>query len=250
MKDKITSAFGEVRAEQELKTQTKIFLSEYYRKKESKKPFAYSKYALAAAAVAVVLISCVSLFSYSVPVSAISLDSEASSVEIKINSFNRVVDVACFGESSVTDLDLKNKSYEEAVSAILEINKSNSDSAETVITVNCENEKKGKQIADSIKSCHGSALSIECHSSEISREAHLLGLSTGKYLVYLELKNAGIEISPEKAKELSMKELRNMLGNTPCTENNEAVQDPCNEAPSSHNGQGKHHYASQHGKHN
>lgn len=249
MKNEIYSAFDEIKAGQQIKTDTKYFIDEYYRKKENNYYKTRGRYSFAVAVIAVVTASVFAFVSYITPVSAISLDGDDSSVELKINSFNKVVDVSCFGCDDEEIFNLKNMSYEEAVAFIIEENKTQ-EKDNLVLTVNCENAKKGKRIADSLSHCSESKVSVGCHSADTVKQAHSCGLSTGKYLVYLELEKAGIEISPEEANELSMKELRSMLESVSSENKNEVSQNTSDEAFSKHNGQGLQHHSAKHGNHN
>lgn len=243
MDEKIKAAFDSVKAEQELKTATKYFLYENYIHTTPKRAFSGKK-ALCAAAACLVLIVCTSIFTYSTPVSAISLDGERSSVELGINCFNKVVTVTCFGnEEAISCLNLKNKDYREAVSAVLEGAEEYGNSP--TLTVSCKNEKKCNKMTSEIQACHSADAHIQHHGENhsISEEAHSHGLSTGKYSAYLTLKQYEPELTAEEAAALTMRELRDRIALY--EEEAEAHTEATTEAssfPEHHSeGQGNHH---------
>ncbi len=212
MNEKIKAAFGEIEAEQELKTTTKYFLYDRYNNlREPKRAFLPVKIPVAAA-VCLLVVICTSVFTYITPVSAISLDGNTSSVELGVNRFDKVVKITCFGDTRAADvLTLKNSDYREAVSALLEQTEDFDDS--TVLTVNCKNSEKATEMAEEIHNCHPASASVHHQNGNhaISAEAHNQGISTGKYQAYLILKEYEPALTVDEARNMTMKELRERI---------------------------------------
>lgn len=210
MDKRIKSAFNEIKAEQELKTSTKYYL--YEKRNSSTKPHInLKKKAFAFTAACMVILISSSFFIYSLPVNAISLDGNDSSVELGINTFNKVVKVTCFGnEEEISCLGLRNMNYKDAVATILE---NTAEYQSSTLTVSCKNIEKGNKIAEEMRRQQCSDTEVHCHGENrsISAEAHSHGISTGKYQAYLTLKEYEPELTVEEAKNLTMKELRNRI---------------------------------------
>lgn len=245
MTDKIKSAFDEVKAEHELKSSTKRFLAERYEKSAQTSNYRFFKPALAAACAAFVVVVCAAFFTYNIPVGAISLDSENSSVEFGVNCFDKVVKVTCFGEEmDINEKELRNMDYKRAVSLVLEKNDAVSPA---VLTVNCKNKEKCEEFATGIKECNNGSADIECHTGkDNSSEAHAHGISTAKYNAYLILKETNPQVSLEEIKSMTMKEIRERINaenpgkesvTTDVTENGNGG----NHGTQAHRESGKHH---------
>lgn len=247
MKNQIHSAFDEIKAEQQLKTDTKYFLYEFYKKHDTSPSKPLNRLLLASLIAVLTVALSFGIFTTTIPVSAVSIDVENSSVEIELNSLNRVIKATCFGEEKFfSEAELKNLSCDEAVSLIMkrtENKKTNAHSA--TLTVNCKSKERAQKIADTISLSGSSDLEITCHSADgnLSRTAHSHGISTGKYKAYLILK----EYEPD----LKIEE----ICNTPMSELNERIRSFTCKSPtesSSHSSKVEHHEESTHsnGKHN
>lgn len=249
MTDKIKSAFDEIKAEEEFKTSAKYFLYEKYNKAPEKNVRSIRRPVFAAVCALLVALSCVGVVFYSVPVSAISLDYDTSSVELGVNSFDKVVRVNCFGEAdSVKHLKLKNMNYRDAVTLV--INSSEEAEASPVLSVNCKSSEKCKEISEQIRQCNLKNTSVNCNSQSnhhLSSEAHSHDISTGKYHAFLELKALDPNVTIDEIRNLSMKEIREKIcALSPETELTQSSSESYNTTcPSSgHHGSGR-----QHGKH-
>lgn len=206
MDNRISSAFDEVRAEQELKASTKYFLYEKYNSVAEQKQQKLKKNSLVILSAVFILVLCTGILTYSVPVSAISLDTEEASVELSINCFDKVVKVDCYGNASFyEDINFRNLSYNEAVSIIME----NEKETAPILTISCKNSSRCKTIADEIGKLDATQ---ECHTnSNFSSDAKKHGISNGKYNAFLTLKEYEPELTVEEAKALTMKEIHERI---------------------------------------
>lgn len=247
MDERIKAAFEELKAEQQLKTSTKYFIYDKYNSSAKiKRSFPTAK-ALTAAAVCLLVVISVSVFTYITPVSAISLDADTSSVELGINCFDKVVAVDCFGDTSCPgDLNLKNMNYKEAVATVLE--QTETFDSSTVLTVSCKNNSKGSEMAKEINNCHATDTEVQQHNGnhDLSAEAHSLNISTGKYQAYLVLKQYEPELTVDLARDMTMRELRERISfyTTEASPNDDTtVATTCcnNETSSNHHHKNKNH---------
>lgn len=207
MDNRIKSAFSEIKAEQELKTSTKYFLYEKYNPKSTKKQVTFNKKLLIGLYAILIFVLCTGILTYNVPVSAISLDTDKSAIELAINCFDKVVSVDCYGDSpAYEEKAFRNLSYNKAVSIIMENEKEN----EPILTVSCKNSDRCKKISDEIKKIDSEQ---KCHTNNnlSSSEAKKHGISTGKYNAYLLLKELDPKVSVDEIKELSMSEIRERI---------------------------------------
>lgn len=232
MENQIHSAFEEIKAEQKLKTNTKYFLCELYSHKKTLKHNPRKKLVLAPLVAMLAVILTVGIFTTSVPVSAVSFDVENTSVELELNSLNKVVRVRCFGEAdSFTELELKNLDCERAVALIIEkAKKENADIASAVLTVNCKNDKKAEKLSDKICINGARDISVSCHSthSKLYEEAYSYGISTGKYQAYLTLKEYIPDLSIEEIRVLTMRELKEKINSYTHASSSEITSHPHN----------------------
>lgn len=248
MKNQIRSSFEEIRAEQKLKTDTKYFLHELYTGAEYPKRNPRKKLILAPLAAMLAVIFALGTFITAAPVSAVSFDIENSSVELELNSLNKVVRVSCFGEAdSFKELNLKNLDCEAAVALIIEkAKKENADIDSAVLTVNCKSDKRAGMLSDKICIDESSNITVSCHQSHASlrEQAHSYGISTGKYQAYLTLKEYEPGLSIEDVQTLSMSELKKRIlthTNGEATANSDSQPHQSGHHKGSSDGSGKHH---------
>lgn len=252
MTDKIKSAFDEIKAEQELKTATKYFLYEKYNKPVKSASVQIRKAAAVSVCASFLILICSTFLVYTTPVSAISLDSDTSSVELEVNRFDKVIKVNCYGDSSKAEvLRLKNMNYKDAVSVVLDCTEEKASS--TVLTVSCNSSGRCDEIVEQINHCQDDATAVSCHSEShrsLSAEAHSLGISTGKYNAYLQLRELGYEITIDEIKDLPMREIREIINSLSSTEGSvtdtsehctDSTDTTC-QSTASHNGNGQQHH--------
>ena len=221
-------AFGQIRAEDGLKAQTKRYLSEQINKKKT-----HSFPALRAAAAAACLFAAVSAggaWLYLSPAAYISIDINPS-LELGINRFDRVVSVESFnsdGQDLAEQLDIRYMDYSDALEELLSeqtVEAYLADGAVMAVTVAGNDEEKTNQILENVEICTAGHSNISCHSGDIEEmhEAHSEGLSLGKYRAYLELKALDPTFTPDDIRDLSMREIRDLidaLSSTDTDENN------------------------------
>lgn len=119
MNDKIYNAFNEIKADDQLKENTAIFLQNKINKK---KTFKIQKAIAVLACVAFILFT--SAFSYNLyfTVSAIVDIDVNPSIELSINRFDRVVGTYAYnndGERILNNAKIKNKSYKDAIGILI-----------------------------------------------------------------------------------------------------------------------------------
>lgn len=155
---------------------------------------------------------------YFTPTAQISIDINPS-IELCINRFDRVIRVNGFnedGQALLNALDIKYKNYTEAVNQII-----NSDSVSSLlsddelmtITVVSSDGQQSVKILSGVKTCTSEHHNTYCYSAtqeEVSG-AHAAGLSCGKYRAYLELQLLDPDITPAMVKDMTMKEIRELI---------------------------------------
>lgn len=137
-------------------------------------------------------------------VSLVSIDVNPA-VEIGINRFDKIVSVKPMdakGEELLERLDIKNMNYVKAIESIVtnEYMKLFIDKEKSVtFAVNTNNADRENEIMDYLKSTvntaissHHSSVEIEYYTvdGELVKSAHAHGVTPGKYMVLLQLKNA------------------------------------------------------------
>ncbi|HJD33970.1 MAG TPA: hypothetical protein H9911_05435 [Candidatus Mediterraneibacter tabaqchaliae] len=155
---------------------------------------------------------------YFKPVSVISIDINPS-LELDVNRFDRVVDVKEYnedGEKLAESLKILFMNYEDALEEIMD-NESVQDylAQDQVmsIVVAGEDEKKTQTVYSNVEECTQGQENTHCYhaDSEVLEDAHASGLSYGKYMAYLELKELDPDISPGDVQGMPMREIRNRI---------------------------------------
>lgn len=216
MNEQLKEAFGQIRAEDQLKKKTKEFLSQKTSSVSRKQKINYRQ------VVPVCLCILVFVFGghwlYFEPTAEISIDINPS-VELELNRFNRVISVESYnrdGEELWESLDVKFLNYSEAVERIMKQEKIvsllASDEIMTVSVVG-DDQIQSKEILNHIKGCTNKSENIYCYyvKSEEVENAHEAGLSCGKYKVFLEIQELDPRITAKEVKNMSMKEMRDLL---------------------------------------
>lgn len=141
------------------------------------------------------------------------------SIELGINRLGNVASVRAYnedGERLLQALDLDGLTYADAMAALEERLRGYLDDGATVeMTVVCDDERQAAELEQVGVGCLGASGSGSVHCSHASSEEHhaaeSAGMGLGKYRLYLELVNAGVDISPEEASAMTMRELRALL---------------------------------------
>lgn len=144
------------------------------------------------------------------------------SIELGINRLGNVASVRAYnedGERLLQALDLDGLAYADAMAALEERLRGYLDDGATVeMTVVCDDERQAAELEQVGVGCLGASGSGSVHCSHASSEEHhaaeSAGMGLGKYRLYLELVAAGVDISPEEASAMTMRELRALLEDT------------------------------------
>lgn len=141
------------------------------------------------------------------------------SIELGINRLGNVASVHAYnedGERLLQALDLDGLAYADAMAALEERLRGYLDDGATVeMTVVCDDERQAAELEQVGVGCLSASGSGSVHCSHASSEEHhaaeSAGMGLGKYRLYLELVDAGVNISPEEASAMTMRELRALL---------------------------------------
>lgn len=141
------------------------------------------------------------------------------SIELGINRLGNVASVRAYnedGERLLQVLDLDGLAYADAMAALEERLRGYLDDGATVeMTVVCDDERQAAELEQVGVGCLGASGSGSVHCSHASSEEHhaaeSAGMGLGKYRLYLELVDAGVNISPKEASAMTMRELRALL---------------------------------------
>lgn len=141
------------------------------------------------------------------------------SIELGINRLGNVASVRTYnedGERLLQALDLDGLAYADAMAALEERLRGYLDDGATVeMTVVCDDERQAAELEQVGVGCLSASGSGSVHCSHASSEEHhaaeSAGMGLGKYRLYLELVDAGVNISPEEASAMTMRELRALL---------------------------------------
>lgn len=116
----------------------------------------------------------------------------------------------------ITDVNIRFLDYQEALTLLLQ----NENLAQyltpeqlVVITVFGTAEKRNTEMLADLTACTGSYRNVQCYAgnSDEVAAAHSLGLSYGKYKVFLELQALDLNITVEDIRGLSMRQIRDMI---------------------------------------
>lgn len=218
MNNKIKSAFDQIHAEDSLKAKTKAYIYErsncYGRRKAAK----VMRFSVAVVCFFAVMLGVGGYFSYTTPVAAISIDINPS-VELKINMYDKVIDVRGYNEDGIklsNELDIQYMNYSEAINAVLAnemVAACLSDDNLLEITVAADSQK----VSEKMQRCISSNTDVPsehifCYGNqEDIAKAHSAGLSFGKYRAFLELQEINPDITVEDIKGCTMREIRDMI---------------------------------------
>lgn len=231
MKTRIKEAFGEIRAEDQLKDRTKEFLScEMQKQKEmhsskakrqSQRAYSrwkYGKWISAAACFFFIVLATAGYQFYFSATAVISIDVNPS-IELNINRFDTVVSVKAYNEDGqvLTDhLQVRFMKYMDAFRTIVDSDdfaEYRSEEDFVSIAVAGYNEEQEKKILSDMESCTAKEQNMHCYRTdeEEMTAAHEEGLSCGKYRAYLELKELDPEITVDDIRGMSMREIRDRI---------------------------------------
>lgn len=216
MNNKIHDAFDPIRATEGLKQNLNTFIhSEVIKRKH--KTHTPLRNAFACCGMFVIMVCGIGGYHfYQAPVSYISVDINPS-IELTLNRFDRVIESTAYsddGAELLTNLNLDHKPYTKAVELLLSDKTFESYlSEDSFLSFTIVSDKEEALLAG-IQQCQGYAENkATCHSanSDNMEAAHHSGLSVGKYQAYLELSQYDKTITPEDCKNLSMRQIRDLI---------------------------------------
>ena len=178
-------------------------------------------YAVAASFVLVFLLGFSGYKQYFTQRSLISLDINPS-IEIVLNSFDRVIGAAAFNDEGMeilNSVNIRHKKYSEAVDILLKsellVHYFTADEVFIVFTVQSDIAGRSSILSDALNSevqsfsQKYSALNTYCQivRREIVNEAHTYGVSPGKYLALLKLKESLPEVDINDYRKMGVREI-------------------------------------------
>lgn len=217
MNNALKELFGPIRAEEDLKDRTRVFLAERTQN-YAETPVKRHRYPAYAAACACLLLALLGgRWLYFTPTAAISIDINPS-LELSVNRFDRVITVTGFNEDGQvlsSTLDVKYKNYAQAVEQILHhdsVAALLSNGEVMSITVAGPDGQSAKLLSG-VEMCTAGQGNIDCYSArpEEAAAAHEAGLSCGKHRAFLELQLLDPDITPEDVQGMTMREIRDRI---------------------------------------
>lgn len=218
LNDKIKGAFDTIKSGDELKKNTREFLSQKTRGYKRKVFFPY-RWLTVAAKCTLFAVICFGGYSlYFTPVSLISLDVNPS-IELGVNWFDRVVSVDTYYEGFDTtepSVNVRFLNYKDAIEQILADENMTpyvNQGQFMAVTVFGSSEEKSSEMLSELSACTASYNNVFCFSGNRQEvaNAHSEGMSFGKYRAFLELNALDPEIMPKDVKELTMGQIWNEI---------------------------------------
>lgn len=218
MNDKLKETFDLIKAEDVLKENTRDFLAyktRGYTRAGAARPRSY-RYTAVCACLILLLLGGHWLFF--TPTSEISIEINPS-IELSVNRFDRVISVNSLnvdGDELKAALDIKYRSYTDAIERILENEKISAllagDNIMT-ITVTGRDMAQSAEILSGIELCTADRANTYCHYSSPDEvaAAHSEGLSCGKYEAYMQLKALDPGIRAEDVRDMTMREIYDLI---------------------------------------
>ena len=263
MNNKIKTAFDSVHADDKLKQNTKDFIHQQLNSTQHSRNTFYMNFkGYLAVACSLFMIIIIGGFSFFTPISVISVDVNPS-LELSINCFDQVVSAKGFNDDGIDllkSVDLKYKSYTEAIDILMQEYESNGyleNDGLVSITVLSTTDEKSEEMLSHISSHHyadDSNMTYHEGHHEYVESAHDAGLSFGKYQAYLKLKDIEPDVTTEDVQNMTMRQIHNIIGdcngnsnngscemssqNSSCNENaeNACTDDSCKDKKTNHSG--------------
>lgn len=214
MDKRFRKAFDQIQADYALKTGIRSFLYQ-----EQMKRMHAGRVMRRVGAAAACLVLGITVWMYLTPTAEISIDINPS-VELEVNRFDQVISAEGMNPEGVQleeSLQLCFISYEEAINRILDSEQITALLAEeermTIAVIGPENAQTSRMLSD-MEHCTNGKDQILCYSArkEEVQSAHELGISYGKYRVYLELQKKYPELTPQEVQNMKMSDLMDLLG--------------------------------------
>ncbi len=219
MEHEIRQAFQQVHAEPQLKENTRRYLSQVCGKRQRRQKSAPLRRAVCAAALCCLALAAAGGYKlYFTPTSVISIDINPS-IELDVNRFDRVIDVQGYnddGRALADTLDVLYLEYDQAVDMVLAspaVTACLEQDEFLSIAVVQSDEAQGQQILEYVSACTAHTPHSHCYGiqQQQAEDAHSLGLSYGKYLMYLQLQQYGASYTPQQVQDMTMRQLQQIL---------------------------------------
>ena len=238
MNERLKEAFGAVHAEESLKRAT---LDAVRRKTRGHSRRALPRRLVPALACLMIALGGLGGL-YFTPTSVIAIDVNPA-LELRVNRFDRVVGVTGLNEDGralAGELSLTYRSYADAVGQVLDspaVASCVAEGAEVSLTVVGEDGAQCERLLAGLEGCAAGRENTFCcaarpEEAALAREA---GLPLGKYRVFLEAQALDPTLTPEEARDMSMRQLRQLAEALAAGEEPEAQQDA---QPGRHGGGG------------
>ncbi|HIY34375.1 MAG TPA: hypothetical protein IAA24_04585 [Candidatus Eubacterium faecigallinarum] len=219
-------AFDRVHADKDLISDTKANIAKKAAYSEKKYFSPVKRTAMALAGIMVFILAGGGYVSYASPVSSVSIDINPS-VELRMNVYDRVVGVTGYnddGEELAESLDVKNMYCTDAINEILqseEVTAAQQDDGTVEVTVSSRMSNRSEELRQTI--CNGTPVNTQnvycMYNQEDIEAAKEAGISTGKYRAYLELKEINPDITVDDVRNMSIREIRNMINSDDANSN-------------------------------
>lgn len=244
--NKIKNAFGEIKADEQLKNNTLAFLDSKRSEPVSRSRRKVIPFSLAAAAVLFLTIAAGVYEMWFVPVTVVSIDVNPS-VEISVNRLDRILSADAYnddGTKILQSVSVKGMKYEEGINDILSSDTFTqylSDDSLLTFTVASKNDEKViSQIQHCLSTTGHQGVCVNASSEAVS-QAHHLGLSLGKYQAYLEISEYDPTITAEECNSMTMKELCELKEQLSGAETCDIPQEGSNQQNNESHGHGTEH---------
>lgn len=242
MNKQIRDAFDAVHAEERLKAQTKAFLHQKI-SGESPRPVRRSSRLVPILLCVVLLLTGCGAWTVFAPTATVSVDINPS-LELVLNRFDRVLSVKGYnedGQALADSLSLRFQSCEAALRLLLgqgDIAALLKQDEELTLTVVGGSDAQNTRVLDTLQTCTAGQPNTYCATAALQevQDAHALGLSYGKYRIYLALKEWDDTITPEEVQSQTMRSLRERLE---ALQQNTSQPDGATEPVSQNNGNGQ-----------
>lgn len=232
MNKALKEIFNQIYAEEELKNHTKQFISQESQRyvKTRTRYLRFCAYAATCACFLLLLVT--GRWLYFTPTTEISIDINPS-IELSVNRFDRIISINGLnddGQKLTNTLDIKFRNYTDAIDRILKnenIAALLSDNEIMTITVTGPDKTQSTRVLSNIEVCTAAQKNTYCYSasSEEIAAAHEMGLSCGKYKIFLEIQALDPGIRPEIIQNMTMRELRDLLDRLSADNEKETLPD-------------------------
>ena len=209
MERDMREAFDALRAPEDVKARTRAAVARQVRRRRRLRPL------MAAACLAVVLVTLGGWRAYFTPAAVISVDINPS-VELEVNRFDRVLSLEGRnddGEALAAELSVRFRDYRTALEEILSSGAVTECLAQgeelSIAVVDLTGEGAG-ELLSGVEACAAATPGAHCYAADYGdvSDAHSCGLSYGKYSAYLALRALDPTVTAKEVQGMTMREIR------------------------------------------